>query len=95
MREDGASVYLLSGGRERSDWVRNLRVDPRVTVRFDSGAARQWIGVAREVTDPDEDALARRMLLEKDEPGYAGDLTGWGRRALLVAIDPVSTGQGR
>jgi hypothetical protein len=34
-----------------------------------------------------EDALARHLLLEKYSPAYSGDLTGWGRTALPVAID--------
>jgi hypothetical protein len=89
MREDGSAVYLLSGGRARSDWVRNLRADPNVTIRFGSPAARTWRGLAREVSDPDEDALARRLLLRKYEPGYSGDLTSWGRASLPVAVEPV------
>jgi hypothetical protein len=91
MREDGSAVYLLSGGRDRSDWVRNLRADPNVTVRFGSRAARAWRGIAREVTDSDEDALARRLLLQKYEPGYSGNLTSWGRTSLPVAVDPVES----
>src|SRR2546422_5981725 len=27
-------LYLLSGGRERADWVRNLQANPRVTVEL-------------------------------------------------------------
>ena len=33
------------------------------------------------------DALARRLLLEKYEPAYSGDLSEWGRTALPVAVD--------
>jgi hypothetical protein len=39
------------------------------------------------VEDADEDALARRLLLEKYEPTYSGDLSDWGRTALSVAVD--------
>jgi hypothetical protein len=46
-----------------------------------------WDASARLVEDPEEDSLARRLLLEKYEPGYSGDLTDWGRRAVPVAID--------
>ena len=35
----------------------------------------------------DEDALARRSLVEKYAPGYRGDLTEWGRDSLPVAVD--------
>jgi len=34
---DGGTLYMLSGGRERSDWVKNLRRTPAVTVELGSG----------------------------------------------------------
>jgi hypothetical protein len=34
-----------------------------------------------------EDELARDLLVEKYQPGYGGDLTGWRRSSLPVAID--------
>jgi hypothetical protein len=39
------------------------------------------------VTDPKEDELARRLVYEKYQRGYVGDLTGWRRSSLPVAID--------
>ena len=42
----GATLYMLASGRERSDWVKNLRRTPRVVVRI---RARQFTGQAREV----------------------------------------------
>ncbi len=39
------------------------------------------------MTDDAEDALARRLLLEKYAPGYERDLTEWGRTSLPMAID--------
>lgn len=81
--EDGR-VYMLAGGRDRSDWVRNLQRDPVVTVRI---GAETFAGRARVVQEAAEDALARRLLLEKYAPRYRGDLTDWGRRALPVAVE--------
>jgi deazaflavin-dependent oxidoreductase (nitroreductase family) len=81
---DGATVYLLSGGRDRSQWVRNLLRDPAVTVRIAGTTCR---GRARIVEDADEDERARTLLVDKYAPGYSGDLDGWRRRALPVAID--------
>lgn len=81
----GGTVYLLSGGRERSDWVANLLADPRVT--FELGGE---IGKARaRVLEPgtDEDALARRLLVAKYTSRDPDDLTEWGRTALPVALD--------
>lgn len=80
---DGHRVYLLSGGGERSDWVRNLRAEPRVGLRIRD---RDMICRAEVVSHPDEDALARRLVLEKYRPRYGGDLEEWGATALPVAI---------
>jgi deazaflavin-dependent oxidoreductase (nitroreductase family) len=79
----GDRVYVLSGGGERSDWVRNIRRDPSVGLRIGD---RDMICRAGVVTDPEEDALARRLLLEKYRPRYRGDLGTWGATALPVAI---------
>jgi hypothetical protein len=80
----GGVVYLLAGGRDGSDWVKNLREDPTVGLRL---GERDVICKGRFVDDPDEDALARRSLLEKYRPRYSGDLEEWARTALAVAID--------
>jgi deazaflavin-dependent oxidoreductase (nitroreductase family) len=81
---DGSTLYMLSGGGDRSNWVRNLIATPAVSVRI---ADRTFAGRARIVDDPDEDARARELLLAKYSPGYAGDLSDWGRTALPVAAD--------
>ena len=81
---DGDTLFMLSGGRERSDWVKNLTRDPEVRVRIRDQSLQ---GTARIVTDQDEDARARRLLLEKYTPGYSGDLSDWGETALPVAVD--------
>jgi deazaflavin-dependent oxidoreductase (nitroreductase family) len=80
----GRTLYMLSGGRDRSDWVKNLVRTPETTVRIDT---TEFPGRARVVNDEAEDALARRLLLEKYEPAYSGDLSDWGRTALPVAVD--------
>ena len=79
-----SSLYLLSGGGERSDWVKNARREPAVTLRI---ADRHFRGRARIVTDPDEDALARRLLIEKYGSSYSGDLSDWRHNALPVAVE--------
>jgi deazaflavin-dependent oxidoreductase (nitroreductase family) len=81
----GGVVYLLSGGGDRSDWVTNLRVEPRVRLRLGDVevAAR-----ARVVDDPQEDALVRRLLASKYQ-GWreGGRMSGWARTALPVAVE--------
>lgn len=81
---EGNVLYLLSGGGRGSDWVKNLLVQPAVTVRIDQ---QRFAGRARLVEERDEDALVRRLLLAKYSPTYSGDLSEWGRTALPVAID--------
>ena len=85
---DGRTLYLLSGGGGRSDWVRNLRRHPEVTVRLGRRDAAEVPGTAR-VVEPgsDEDELARRLVVAKYQPSYGGDLSSWRRSALPVAVD--------
>jgi nitroimidazol reductase NimA-like FMN-containing flavoprotein (pyridoxamine 5'-phosphate oxidase superfamily) len=78
------TVYMLSGGGERSDWVKNLRRDSSVSVEIGTGSFR---GRARVVTDPTEDEEARALLYDKYAPGYGGDLTNWRRSALPIAVE--------
>ena len=77
-------LYLLSGGRDGSDWVKNLRTNADVTVRL---GAETWAVRARMVTRSDEDELARRLLVEKYRPRYSGELEEWGRTSLPVAVE--------
>jgi deazaflavin-dependent oxidoreductase (nitroreductase family) len=95
--EDEGTVYLLSGGGDRSDWVRNLRRDPRVWVRL--GGPRELRrdvegtaeATAREVDDPGEESRVRRMMAAKYRGWREGQpLDDWAGKALLIALDPVS-----
>jgi deazaflavin-dependent oxidoreductase (nitroreductase family) len=79
---EGETLYMLSDSHG-SDWVKNLRRTPEVTLRI-SGETLD--GRARVVDDEREDELARRLLVEKYEPGY-GSLSDWRRTALPVAVD--------
>ena len=81
---DGKTLYMLSGGRDRSHWVRNAQRAPAATIRIGD---QHLAGEARLVNDEAEDALARRLLVEKYAPGYERDLTEWGRTSLPVAVD--------
>ena len=89
--EHGRTLYFLAGAGMRAHWVANLVADPAVRVRI--GGPRQWRpevsgtvdGVGRLVCDPDEEALARRLV---DGKYYGGaELTPWGATALVVAVD--------
>ena len=79
-----STIYMLSGGRDSSNWVRNLMKNPAVTVRI---ASETFSGNARVLTErTNEDTAARRMLFAKYAPGYDGSLDDWAETALPVAI---------
>ena len=86
---DGATtLYLLAGGGESSDWVRNLAADPACVVRVGERGAPPRAGRGRILaTDDDEARLARTLVFDKFQPRYDGDLTSWRQRALPVALD--------
>lgn len=80
---DGQTLYMLSGGREQANWVKNILRHPAVTIKIRD---QTFKGQARHVSDSQEDALARRLLVEK----YADaedDLEEWGRTSLPIAVD--------
>ncbi len=79
----GHTLYMLSGGGERADWVKNIQRNPQVRVRIGDSS---FEGHGRIVDDPYEDALARELLVSKYERG-SDDLTRWRERALPVAVD--------
>ena len=81
---DEGSLYLLSGGRDRSDWVRNLRADPLVTVRLRDTT---YSATARVVEAGDESERGRGLVFDKYQPRYSGNLERWRRESLLVALD--------
>ena len=81
------TLYLLSGGREKSDWIKNVQHTPDVQVKINE---TQFVGKARLVTAPEEDALARRLVLAKYTPRDSDDLTEWSHTSLPLAIDIIS-----
>ncbi len=82
---DQSRVYMLSGGRDESDWVRNIRHDGRVRVRVGS---RTLAGNARWIEDEPEDPLARRLLAAKYQGWTQGKwLSSWARNSLPVVVE--------
>lgn len=81
---DGGAVYMMAGGRDRSDWVRNVLVHEDVTLRIGTD---EWDGRAR-VVEPDTEEDARvRPLLRAKYADASDDLVSWARTALPVAIE--------
>ncbi len=77
-------LYMLAGDGTGADWVKNALREPEVSVRI---GEQHFGGRARLVDDPQEDARARRIVVEKYQPGYGEDLSSWGRTALPLAVD--------
>jgi deazaflavin-dependent oxidoreductase (nitroreductase family) len=79
---EGGRVYLLSGGRDRSDWIRNLMANPVVT--FEIGDEKRT-GVAHILeTGTASDQRARALLVQKYQK--TDELLEWGRKSLGVVI---------
>ena len=80
-----SSIYLMAGGGQASDWVKNLLKDSNVRVRI---AKHEFTGTARLVKDGPEETAVRNMLADKyKEREDDGSLSEWARMALPVAID--------
>jgi deazaflavin-dependent oxidoreductase (nitroreductase family) len=92
--QDGGrdTLYLMAGGRDRSDWVRNLSADPVARVRI---ADHHFTVRARFIEGAAEDPTARRLLYERYNPGYERDLGEWRDSSLPVALDVEREIEGR
>ena len=88
-------MYVMSGGRESADWVRNLLANPQVLWRV--GGPRELTvdgavpAEARPVTDdPFTEAAVRRLLAARYQGWQEGaELSEWARTALVVAVHPT------
>jgi deazaflavin-dependent oxidoreductase (nitroreductase family) len=79
------TLYVLSGGGDRSDWVRNMLADSAVSVRVGN---QTFSATARVVTDSDEEGMTRRLLASKYQDWHEGaQMSDWARTALPVAMD--------
>jgi deazaflavin-dependent oxidoreductase (nitroreductase family) len=78
-----STLYILSGGLDRSDWVKNSLRNPRVSIKIRDSV---FEGQARPVKDAEEDALARKLLFDKYSP-TDDELEEWARTSLPMAFD--------
>ena len=86
---DGRTLYMLSGGRDKADWVRNIARSPQVQVRI---GTTLFDGQARLVgAHTEEDARAHKLVTDKYTPRSSDDLSDWSRTSLPVAVDLLSS----
>jgi deazaflavin-dependent oxidoreductase (nitroreductase family) len=79
------TIYLLSGGGEASDWVKNMHREPQVTVRI---GRHRFPGAARFGLSEEEESFARHALAAKYQGWREGRrMSNWARTGLPVAID--------
>ena len=82
--EDGR-LYLLSGGGDRADWVKNIRKDRDVRVQVGSRSVAARARIARAGA---EDQRARELLDAKYMSWKQGKkLSSWARGATPVVIE--------
>ena len=79
-----ATLYLLAGSGERADWVKNISANHDVQVKIQD---RVYSGTGRTVIDPQEEALARRLVVKKYYKRDTVQTTGWEAESLPMAID--------
>jgi len=81
----GDSLYLISGGGDRSDWVKNLRAEPAATVRVGD---ETFPVKGRVPVHPGEE---RSVAVDRLHAKYADQVSGsreeWHRDAFIVALD--------
>ncbi len=81
----GNTLYLLSGGGDESDWVKNLRINPEVTIRIGKYI---FAATARIVQDIGEESIIRPIMAAKYQEWKEGqELSDWARDALVVGMD--------
>ncbi len=79
-----SEIYLLSGGGGESDWVKNLRANPEVTVRIGKYV---FAATARIVRDIQEESSIRPLMAAKYQGWEEGkELSEWARDALVVGF---------
>jgi hypothetical protein len=80
-------LYMMSGGRDAADWVKNLRVNDHVRMRLGD----LWLsGKAAEIEGGADEPLCRRLLAAKYQGWHDGrPLSRWARNSLPIAIDLV------
>jgi len=84
---DGDVVWMISGGRDESDWVQNLLAAPDARVRIGGGSVT--VRARLPLGDPVERRRAATALHGKYATQVSATAEQWVAEAYLVAFDPV------
>ncbi|HEY8135630.1 MAG TPA: nitroreductase/quinone reductase family protein [Candidatus Limnocylindrales bacterium] len=78
-------LYMMAGGRDEADWVRNVRHDGRVRIRL----GKTWLsGRAAVIEGTADEPMVRRLLAAKYQGWTDGrPLSHWAQTALPVAME--------
>lgn len=89
---DPTTVYCLSGGRDRADWVKNVRATPALRIRI---AGTTYAATGAVVEGEPDDPRAREALSAKYHGWTGGDLPNeWAKESLPVAFRLVGVEEG-
>ena len=81
----GDTIYILMGGGDHADTVRNSRSDPRARVRI---GEREYNAIARILEDEaDGEAVFAREQIPRKYANEEAGLEAWAQGALPVAFD--------
>lgn len=75
------ALYLMSGGMDRSDWVKNLLKDPHVNIRI---AGQIFPAFASLLNDTAVEQVIRTIMADKYNEREGDDLSQWAQTALVV-----------
>lgn len=78
------SLYLMSGGMDKSDWVKNLLKEPLVTLRL---AGQTFPAVASLLDDKTTELLIRTAMAIKYNEWEGKELSQWAKTALVVKFE--------
>lgn len=81
---EGGSVWLFTDSDGRTDWLLNLRQDPRVKLRLEE----MDVEARAEVVEVGVDAPVRREVAKRYR-GSDDSLEEWARTALVVRVTPI------
>lgn len=78
------SLYLMSGGMDKSDWVKNLLKEPNVTIRI---AGQTFPATASLLEDKKVEPLIRMAMAIKYNEWEGESPSEWALTALVVKFE--------